>query len=374
MADRRRFPTFTHGRRAQRGLALVIALWAGALMAVMAAAFAFSVRSEVRIATAAVGAAQAQSLAEAGISRAILGLATSNRDERWTADDREYRLSLPEGEVRVRATQENARIDLNAAPRALLTGLVNSVLARLDDEGVDVDSREIVDAILDWRDSNDTRRLNGAEDAEYRRAGLTYGAGDRPFLSVEELQRVLGVTDVIYQAMAPLLTVFSSSPRVDPLLAERDVLAAVPGLSAEAIDRFIAARDTLVAQAQGDELLERDRRALSRRVLLLARGLSPTASRYLASGRAAVYTLVAQGRTASGATAVREVTVRVTASRSRPVQVLTWRESAEWVETDEAEGSDSPDARDNDDAGGAAGALPNPDGRADSGAMTRTPA
>jgi general secretion pathway protein K len=47
----------------------------------------------------------------------------------------------------------------------------------------------LVDAILDWRDEDDLHLVNGAEDPDYKAAGLPYGAKDGPFDSLEELQQ-----------------------------------------------------------------------------------------------------------------------------------------------------------------------------------------
>ena len=52
----------------ERGAALVLALWFGALISVMAGSFAFSVRTEVRLASGAVDRARAGALAEAGVA------------------------------------------------------------------------------------------------------------------------------------------------------------------------------------------------------------------------------------------------------------------------------------------------------------------
>ena len=79
-------------------------------------------------------------------------------------------------------------VDLNTASSEVLDAML-SIL--------DLDSAESValrDAILDWRDPDELRRLNGAEDADYAAAGLDYSAKDAPFDSIEELSRVMGMT------------------------------------------------------------------------------------------------------------------------------------------------------------------------------------
>ena len=60
-----------------------------------------------------------------------------------------------------------------------------------------------MDAIADFRDPDDLRRLNGAEDADYQSAGLKHGAKDGPFKAIEELQQVLGVDHDLYKVARP---------------------------------------------------------------------------------------------------------------------------------------------------------------------------
>ena len=131
---------------------------------------------------------------------------------------------------------EDGRIDLNTAPRALLravfrgAGLTTHSAARL------------VDAVLDFRDPNSIRRLNGAEDEDYRAAGLPWGAKDAPFESVAELQRVLGMTPALYRRVAPALTVHSRQSGVNPLTAPKVVLGLIPGLSGDRARRIVELR------------------------------------------------------------------------------------------------------------------------------------
>ena len=307
--------------RYERGIALVLVLWAAALLSVMAVSFAFSVRTEVRLIGSNGAAVGAGALAEAGIFRAIVGLSLADGALQWQGNGREYSLVFGEGEVKISALAETGKIDLNAASGELLAGLVEAARTTMDTPGV-ADARQIADAIMDWRDGNDTKRSFGAEDRDYARAGLEFGAGDRPFLAVSELRRVLGVSPELYAAIAPLVTVYSFNPRVDPLLAPRGVLMAVPGLTAEQADDFLAERERELVAADSAA------RGVRRRLLRTARQMVPKAARYMASGRAAVYTVTAHGTSADGTLAVRQVTVRLTRSKRRPYQILAWRESA----------------------------------------------
>ena len=110
-----------------RGFALVIVLWAGVLLSVVATSFAFSMRVETRLATNLVERSQAQAIADAGISRGIVALLADARGPRWVADGRAYELPFGDGNMRIRLLSENGKVDLNGAPEALIQGLLRSL-------------------------------------------------------------------------------------------------------------------------------------------------------------------------------------------------------------------------------------------------------
>jgi general secretion pathway protein K len=94
-------------------------------------------------------------------------------------------------------------------------------------------SATLADRILDWRDTDDLKSLNGAEDPDYDAEGLPYGAKDGPFTSVEELRQVLGITPEIYRRLSQEVTVDSGNAKVDEQFASAVVLAAVKGVTLE---------------------------------------------------------------------------------------------------------------------------------------------
>jgi general secretion pathway protein K len=57
-------------------------------------------------------------------------------------------------------------------------------------------------------DPDDTRRLEGAEDNSYRGGDFPYRAANRPLSSVSELRAVKGMTDPLYRALAPHVSVW----------------------------------------------------------------------------------------------------------------------------------------------------------------------
>ncbi len=69
----------------------------------------------------------------------------------------------------------------------------------------------LTDAITDFIDADGQRRERGAEESEYRYADFPYLPANRALTSVSELRAVQGMTAVVYQALAPLVTVWPES-------------------------------------------------------------------------------------------------------------------------------------------------------------------
>lgn len=303
------------GSRA-RGFALVIVLWAGVLLSVIAAGFAFSMRVETRLVGNLVERARAQAIADAGIRRGILALLADPARRTWIADGRVHSLPLGDGTMHIRLISENGKIDLNGAPEALIRGLADALVR----DGVLVDASRgsaVAGAILDWRDPDQRVRPGGAEDRNYAAAGRPYGARDGAFLSVAELNQVLGVDAKIYARLAPVVTVYSWAPQVDPMTASRAALLAVPGLDTGSVDAFIAAREAFyAAAAEGGEVPGR----------LPLEQLSAGA-RYLSRGDSRVYTVEATGELPGGTRAGRRAVIQLTGDARAPFTIMAWFDS-----------------------------------------------
>jgi general secretion pathway protein K len=207
-------------RAGERGIAIVAVLWVVALLSMMAAIFAVETRTETDLARNLAENAQAEALADAGTYRAIAMLLNPGQTRRPRADGTPYRWSLAGGEVLVSIQDEAGKVDLNAAPDGLLQALFVSV-------GVAPDAAStLVDRIRDFTDRVHIKRLNGAEDEDYRRASVGYGAKHAPFDSVAELEQVLGMTHELFRRLEPFVTVYTGLNGINPLTASREVRAA----------------------------------------------------------------------------------------------------------------------------------------------------
>ena len=218
----------------QTGMALALTLWMLTLLTVMAAAYAYSLRVERQLINHGVESARARAIAEAGIWLAVADLLKPKERRRWRADGTPARLAFGAGEIDLRIQDEAGKIDLNTADAELLRGLLATGALAPDERAF------LLHAILDWRDEDSTARLPGAEDDFY--AGRGHGAKDGPFNTLSELRLVAGMTDRTYRDLHPALTIHSLQPGVNPLLAPRSALLALPGADAALVDEFLARR------------------------------------------------------------------------------------------------------------------------------------
>lgn len=208
----------------QRGIALVFVLWMLALLTLLLGSFALIARTEALQARHLYDTTHARYAAEAGINQAAWALSLPDPAQRWLADGREYRMRFEEAEVSLRITDESGLIDLNAAEPQTFINLFTAA-------GVDlVQATSIAEAIVDWRDGDDLRLQNGAEDADYRREGYPYESKDAPFDLVSELQQVMGVSYELYLRVAPALTVYSGQAVPNLAFAPLEVLQAFPNI------------------------------------------------------------------------------------------------------------------------------------------------
>ncbi len=293
----------------QRGLALIAVLWGLVLLSVIALSVTTTSRTETRLAFNLAENAKARALAEAGVHRAVMGLlrpagaqangaegaAVPEGEPEWRVDGTVYSWRLSGGEVRISLHDEGGKIDLNRASDGLLRRLFVAVGLNPDE------SAALVDAIADYRDGDDLRRLNGAEDVDYLGRGRPYGAKDRPFEATEELGQVLGVTPALYARVAPALTVHSRRGNVRRETAPPLVLEALLGPDALELETMERGEESGGAPATGS-----------------------AASAALA--RSNILTIRSEARTQAGAVFVREAVVRLSGRVRRPLRIVAWKQ------------------------------------------------
>ena len=195
----------------QRGALLVLVLWFLALISVAAYSLTGGSRFIAQEARGRLAMAQARHAAEAAIWQTLFGLTQSDDGIEWALNGTPAELQLGDAVVKRSIQDQRGLVDLNGAS----LGLLELVLGASGQSEQTIAA--VAAAIIDWRDTNHQRSGGGgqgAEDSDYLAAGFSAGAKDSPFHLVEELQQVMGVTNSLYDAVEPYLTVHGQTRRL----------------------------------------------------------------------------------------------------------------------------------------------------------------
>ena len=200
-------------------MALPVALWLAALVAVIGAGALMIAAADLRFGISATDRAQARHWAEGVASLAALRLAEADPlYRRALASGEPLELRRPEGVAIISLSAEEDRLDLNSAAPAQIAALLEEI-------GYERGSAAAAgSAIADFRDADDLERLGGAEARSYVAAGLAHAPLNRMFLSFEEVDLVLGVDREMKEALRSRATVWGDRPgavRVEDLQALR---------------------------------------------------------------------------------------------------------------------------------------------------------
>jgi general secretion pathway protein K len=199
---------------------------------------------------------------------------------------------------------ESARVDLNAAPQNLLEGLFAAV-------GVDpAQAASFADRVIGWRKKADPVGQNSEVEA-YKEAGLDYAPRQAPFQNVLELPLVLGLPPHIVERILPLVTVYSGHPEIDIRVAPPEVLAALPNVTPDQLQKVLGAR--MQNPEDGDALLK---------LLGSSQALANDKSNPTARVRMQI-------RLDNGRTARAEVVILVMQNEDEPFRVLSWRDDSD---------------------------------------------
>lgn len=225
----------------QRGVALILVLWILSILTLMASSFSLTMRRESAGVMAIKVNLEANAQAQAGLTLAQMMLLNEDETKRWRIDGSIYEIETEKATTRIRILSETGKIDINSADSKLLHHVLMSAPLETQEQ------TNLENAILDWRDEDETTRPFGAEKTEYRAAKLRYAPRNKPFRSMEELQMVKGMNADVFNWMQPIFTVYAAGQtEVDMNLATRDVLNLLPEVDANLLDSYFLARQQSV--------------------------------------------------------------------------------------------------------------------------------
>jgi general secretion pathway protein K len=232
----------------QRGFIIVAVLWILIALSALATIFSVYLSNSARALGATDVSVLTEALASAGVELTAYRLLSVDEKERPAQGS--FRFRMDNAQASVTFTSEAARVDLNKASKEMLASLFEVLGAAPKAAG------EIADRIVGWRteaksdaastaNTADTSNAANDEASLYLAAGLTYSPRQGPFAHVNELGLVLGISPAMVERALPFVTVYSKSADVDVLLAAPEVVAAVPGMTPEALNDFLKQRASL---------------------------------------------------------------------------------------------------------------------------------
>jgi general secretion pathway protein K len=290
-----------------RGVAFLLVLWVIAMLSILLGSFSLIARTENLQSRHLFDATQARYAAEAGLNLAVFELRKSDPLARWIGDGRPYAFGYGEAQVEVRITDDSGKIDINAVNS--LDTLTNLFMAN----GVaEEQAQALTAAIIDWKDPDDESQPNGAEIAQYKAAGLSYGPKNAPFDTVSELQQVLGMNYALYAKLEPSLTIYSGRSEPNAAYASSPETLMAAGCTLDQAQQLIQQRQAL---ATAD---------MATAGLMGCDGTTPL----VAGGGGLTYSVKSRAKLPNGASTTLDATIRMGGinAAGRPFVILRWRD------------------------------------------------
>jgi general secretion pathway protein K len=216
-----------------RGFIVVAVLWILAALSALVLIYLNYVTSTAVVVATGAERVQTEALVTAGVELAAFQLSGVNEAVRPTSGTFNARVGA--GRVIVTFRSEAARVDLNAAPKGLLTGLIAGLGANPENAAL------YADRIMAWRAPTEAGE-NDPENSFYRTSGVPYLPRHAPFPQAEELWLVRGIPPLVIEKMLPFVTVFSNLASINVADAAPQVVAALPGMTPENLQAVLAQR------------------------------------------------------------------------------------------------------------------------------------
>ncbi|MEM8988280.1 MAG: hypothetical protein AAGC95_16310 [Pseudomonadota bacterium] len=247
----------THKTR-QRGAALITVLWIALFLSVLIATTLSTVRTEIRIAAAHIRLFEARQATDAAITLAAYRLATQHNATNTASSN--TTVMIGDKRVSVTSFDEAYKLDINTAtPEALGNGLQRY--------GYDAKAAAaLADNILDWRDADNLKRINGAEANDYAAKRSPFRPQNRPFVDMQELRQVLDINQDTVDCLLKDVTIFgrANAPFQEQTKLNADGETPSTRLATQAVRSAVGKRYTLTA-----EVLEGGVKATGRQAILI---------------------------------------------------------------------------------------------------------
>lgn len=177
----------------RRGAALMAVIWLIAVLSIATMAALRVITFDAEVASAKIHGSRARQVAE-------MGIAVGSNPVVKRSDPILKQMNGETGEgFEVRVVSEGGRFNINYILLQEDKALMREILSKW---GLEIeDAQNVADALGDWVDADDNVALNGAEKAEYEKAGRVNQPFNRPFYDLSEMQLVRGMA--LVEAMKP---------------------------------------------------------------------------------------------------------------------------------------------------------------------------
>jgi general secretion pathway protein K len=283
-----------------RGFIVVAVLWILAALSALVLIYLTYVTNTAVVVAGSTDRVQTEALMGAAVELTALQLVGRTEAARPTSGTFNARVGA--GRVFVTFRSEAARVDLNMAPKGLLSGLMIGLGASPSN------AASYADRILAWRAPTEL----GDSDPEtsfYRTSGAAYVPRHASFPVPEELWLVRGIPPAIIERMLPFVTVFSNVASVNVLDAAPQVLAALPNMTPETLQSVLSQRS--------DPALD------PRSLIGIAGGEGATI------GGSRAYRITVEAELPDGRRGAGEVVILLLESGDEPYRVLSWRNASD---------------------------------------------
>ena len=175
----------------KKGLVLVAVLWLVVVLMAIVAVLGRKARLDMKVGQSTLEGIRCKWACRGGMEKAIGVLNEDTREsdsliDTWSDNAEEFSNIALEGcRFGVQVVDEASKLNINTATKEQLLGLLGM-------------TEDVADAIIDWRDSDDTPSSTGVESGYYENLPFGYRIRNGPFRTIRELLLVKGVTEEIF--------------------------------------------------------------------------------------------------------------------------------------------------------------------------------
>jgi general secretion pathway protein K len=294
-------------RGARDGFIIVAVLWILGALATLATIYAVYV-----IDTAVSFSTHDERLQADGLFVASLELTAATLARPDPPPVGRIAVRLGNANVAIDFRSENARIDINVAPREVLVGLFVGLGARPELAELYASN------VIAWR--TPPSPSGNPSGINLRATGMPYPPRGAPFPHPGELALVPGLPELLVDRALPFVTVYSGAAQINVLGAAPEVLAALPGMNPQALYAILAQREAEPQNAQK-----------------LAALLGPAQPLATAQGSKAVR-VTPRITFDDGQRMSADIVIFILDNGTEPYRVLSWRDSSDDSATDDRPG------------------------------------